>query len=587
MVLMKSADVYLLVVGLLSAGFLTLLFTDALVVVCRRKGWGTPPRSSRHIHSDPIPRFGGIALVMGLVSTIAIVQALHTYIIQQGSNLHDLRLILPVMMIFLVGLADDVWHLTATQKFAAQTGVAALVFFEGIRVIVPIPTWMGGHEGIVSFFTTIFWIVLITNAINLIDGMDGLAAGTGAISALTIGIICFINGAFSSALLSLILVGCLIGFLRHNFHPARIFLGDSGSYSLGMLLAVVSIEGVLQQKSLTLFLVSLPVATVVLPIFDTGTTVLRRWLRGGSLFMPDRNHIHHRLLESGMSQRQAVLALYVASAVYGLVSLLTLYSGREILVVLVLTATPFAGLGYLGYTEGKQVREIFAQLKRRRRRSPALMNVRQAIAQLNRSRSIEDVVSGLRSLTAAAPFHGFSLAVRVPFELAEPEEASLTEDSDLVSQIDLDNFQAELLTAEESSGKPNLETMPFQTPMSLRDDDRMGLSSGSFRTENFTDDDNWHCVMHCYQRGADMREDSPQVLRLVPCVRDDLKVAVELEVEKSHGEQLLNLMNGPLLNALQQACENISPMSVQHGAWAQKSQATGEFHGFQPSCDPG
>jgi UDP-GlcNAc:undecaprenyl-phosphate GlcNAc-1-phosphate transferase len=450
-----------------------------------------------------------------------------------------------------VGFADDVWHLSATRKFAAQTAVAALVFFEGIKVIVPIPSWMGSYQAeIVSFFATIFWIVLITNAVNLIDGMDGLAAGTGAISALTIGIICFINGAFSSALISLILVGCLVGFLRHNFHPARIFLGDSGSYSVGMLLAVVSIEGVLQQKSLTLFLVSLPVATLVLPIFDTGTTVFRRWLRGGSLFMADKNHIHHRLLESGMSQRQAVLALYVASAVYGLISLLTLYSGREILVALVLTATPFAGLGYLGYTEGKQVREIFTQLKRQRRRSPALMHVRQAITQLNRSHSIEEIVSGLRSLTAAAPFHGFRLAVRVPFG---------SMDSQLNPQPGFDSFHADFMGAEGVNDNQSLENSDIAAPMALLEENVFSIPDTQDSTGDYGDGDNWHCVTHQYQRAEGLIEDAPEVLRLVPCRRDDLNMTVELEVEKTHGEHLLNLMNGPLLNALQQACERIPP----------------------------
>jgi UDP-GlcNAc:undecaprenyl-phosphate GlcNAc-1-phosphate transferase len=211
----------------------------------------------------------------------------------------------------LIGAVDDVRGLRASHKLLAQVVVATLAYTWGFRIdAVSLPIVGTLSMGVFALPVTIVWIVGITNAMNLIDGLDGLAAGVAFFGALTSFVIAHVTGNAFVALLSAGLMGVLAGFLFFNFNPARIFMGDSGSYFLGFVLATLSLSGALQQKASTAVSLLVPVIALGLPIFDTFFTMLRRFLERRSIFSPDRGHIHHRLLDLGLTHRRAVIVLY-------------------------------------------------------------------------------------------------------------------------------------------------------------------------------------------------------------------------------------------------------------------------------------
>jgi UDP-GlcNAc:undecaprenyl-phosphate GlcNAc-1-phosphate transferase len=228
----------------------------------------------------------------------------------------------------LVGLADDLLGLSYRWKLAAQVVGASWIWYCGFRIEIvsnPLGGWL--EIEMLSFPLTVLWIVGITNAVNLIDGLDGLATGIALITTIAVAVIAFVRAELGLTAASVALAGSLLGFLRFNFNPARIFLGDSGSMFLGFVLAVMSMRG--SQKGPTIVAIFVPMLVLGLPLLDTGLAVVRRlWRlhhRGarsdsatyryvlsnlGEVFLPDREHIHHRLLQVGLSHRRAVLVLY-------------------------------------------------------------------------------------------------------------------------------------------------------------------------------------------------------------------------------------------------------------------------------------
>jgi UDP-GlcNAc:undecaprenyl-phosphate GlcNAc-1-phosphate transferase len=263
-----------------------------------------------------------------------------------------LSLLLPALMIFLLGLYDDLFSVGPWAKFAVQVMAAVAVFLAGFRVI-ELPLVFGnrslGFAG--SLAATVFWVLLITNAFNLVDGLDGLAAGSALFSTLTVVVISLMNGRVMIGLIGLALAGAILGFLRFNFNPATIFLGDCGSLFIGFVLSVLALVGA--GKSSTVVAVAIPVVSFGLPILETGISVVRRFLSGQPLFAPDRHHIHHKLLERGLTQRQVVVILYGVSAVFGLLSALLLYPGGPTVgvVLFVIGAGILIGVQHLNYPE--------------------------------------------------------------------------------------------------------------------------------------------------------------------------------------------------------------------------------------------
>ena len=298
---------------------------------------------ARKTHTAPMPRIGGVAVFAGFIAGMTFAAYATGLLFHLPQGVYWRGLIFAATGLFLVGLLDDLRGLSFRWKFAAQIIAAVFVWQSGFRIeVVSHP--LGGDLNLawMSLPITVLWIVGITNAVNLIDGLDGLAAGIALITTLTVGLIAFDRGLLGVTAASVTLAGALAGFLRFNFNPARIFLGDSGSLFLGFVLAVTSVRG--SQKGPTAVAVLVPLLVLGLPLMDTGLAVVRRSLRIGArgrkrdgstvayflrnyqqVFLPDRGHIHHRLLDLGLSHRNAVLVLYGVGVAFAMVAFSTVF----------------------------------------------------------------------------------------------------------------------------------------------------------------------------------------------------------------------------------------------------------------------
>ncbi len=266
----------------------------------------------RSVHSAPVPYLGGAALYVAFALTYAILgitDPLLPGILVAGG------------FIVLLGLVDDLNRLPAAVKLAGQIVCALILLSYGVE-IERVTNPMGGfiYFGMWSGPVTVLWVVAFTNAINFIDGLDGLAAGVAGIAAITLATVAVQTGQPAVALyLTGALAGVSFGFLPFNFHPAKIFMGDAGSMFLGFVLAAVSIAGTL--KSTAAIALGIPVLAVGLPVMDTAFAIVRRWRNGQALYEPDRGHLHHRLLQMGMTQREAVMLMYCISGWMGISAL--------------------------------------------------------------------------------------------------------------------------------------------------------------------------------------------------------------------------------------------------------------------------
>ncbi len=283
---------------------------------------------ARKVHSVPVPCWGGLGIYLGFTAAVLLGVPLTREI--QG-------LLAGGVAILLVGLVDDWRGLSPWTKLAGQIAAASILVAFGITVdFVTNP--LGGmlYLGAFSIPVTIAWIVGITNALNLVDGLDGLAAGIAAISAGTIAVVSFGQEAPLVACCALLLAAAVLGFLPHNFHPARIFMGDGGSMFLGFMLASLAVLGL--TKSATAFSLILPILILGIPIFDMVFAIIRRCLRGQHIFTADRDHLHHRLLDLGLNQRQTVLVIYGVNLLLGASAVLLTYLTTEqgVLVLLLL-----------------------------------------------------------------------------------------------------------------------------------------------------------------------------------------------------------------------------------------------------------
>ena len=364
--------------------FLACLFSLALTQVVR---WfalavgAVDHPAHRKLHHHPVPRLGGVAIVGAMAATIVIAVTLG--LLSRQTIVEDSALWGALLagggIIFICGVWDDVSSLSARTKFAVQVAAAGIAVWCGVqldRIVIA-----GDHTlelGMFAVPVTLLWIVGITNAFNLIDGLDGLAAGLGSIASATCAAIFLYSGAIDDATLLLILLGALLGFLPHNFHPAKLFLGDSGSLVLGYLLSVMVITG--SQKYATATAVIIPLLTLAIPIVDTLLSMVRRLLSGQyreglhsvswsrvfpglkQVFTADRDHIHHRLIARGFSHRNAVLLLYgVAAGLSSLAFVAVLAQYRNAVLLLMTVAVAMAiGVAKLGYLNGSASRIGFA-----------------------------------------------------------------------------------------------------------------------------------------------------------------------------------------------------------------------------------
>ena len=325
-----------IVIGTIIAAFavaavLSYFFTPPVKNFAHKVGAIDVPKDARRMHKKPIPRLGGLAIYGGFLCSILIFGQLDETM---------LCVLLGAAIIVALGIFDDVLALGAKLKFVVQIVAAAIpVCIGDLQIglftnLNPLSDTPFVHLGILAVPVTIIWIVCITNAVNLIDGLDGLAVGVSSIAAITMLAVALLTGNMPIAITMAALAGACIGFMPYNLNPAKIFMGDTGSTFLGYMLATVSIMGLFKFYAVISFAV--PFLILGLPIFDTANAIIRRVAAGRSPMSPDRGHVHHKLIDMGFNQKQAVAILYAISATLGLTAVVLTSSGEVKAIVLLL-----------------------------------------------------------------------------------------------------------------------------------------------------------------------------------------------------------------------------------------------------------
>ena len=324
-----------------------LVLTPAVIAFARRTGALDQP-DARKVHARPIPRIGGIGIYAAFMVSI-LVQLIFVELTPEFM-MSLIGLMVGGTIIVAIGIIDDYCDLPAKVKLLGQI-LAAAVLVIGFDVRIDFITDPLGDFIYLELFAipaTIFWIVGLTNTVNLIDGLDGLAAGVSSIAAVTIFLVAMEEGIPFVAMVTAALAGAAVGFLYYNFNPARIFMGDTGSMFLGFMLAGISVVGAV--KSAATIALIVPILALGLPILDTTFAIVRRARNHRPIFKPDKGHLHHRLLAHGFTQKQAVLLMYIVSALFGLcaLALTTVSTQAAVLIVLIVAAAVFVGARKLG-----------------------------------------------------------------------------------------------------------------------------------------------------------------------------------------------------------------------------------------------
>jgi UDP-GlcNAc:undecaprenyl-phosphate GlcNAc-1-phosphate transferase len=299
------------------AMMISFIATPLVKMLANKIGAIDVPKDSRRVHKKPTPLLGGLAIYIAFVAVV---------FLKKGSiSTSEWGILAGATVIVIGGILDDKFELRPLIKLAFQL-VAAVCLLAADVQIESITNPFGNIPyvslGLLYVPLSIIWIVGVTNAINFIDGLDGLAAGSALISTLTILLVAILKERYATACLTAILSGAILGFLPYNFNPASIFMGDTGAQLLGFILAAISIEGAV--KSATAIAIAVPILALGLPIFDTLFAMVRRKVNGKPMSQADRGHLHHRLLDMGLSQRQAVLIMYVISAALGGIAIIAL-----------------------------------------------------------------------------------------------------------------------------------------------------------------------------------------------------------------------------------------------------------------------
>lgn len=318
------------------AGLLAFTLTPPVRVLAHKLKAIDVPEDDRRMHKKPIPRMGGLAIFSAFAVTVLI----FCPITKEVSGL-----LLGALIIAILGILDDIYRLNAWIKLIVQIAAASVPVSFGVKI--GFINFFGKYipfDGILSAVITVFWIVAVTNAVNLIDGLDGLACGVSTISAFSIMVFALLQVNFSVALIVAILAGSCLGFLPYNRNPAVIFMGDTGALFLGYTLSTVSVLGLFKVNAFVSFWI--PFLVFALPLADTITSTIRRLIHKQSIFSPDRGHFHHKLIDFGFTQKQAVAILYSVSILFS-ISAIT-FSEERILESLLIIAVSFV-VGFFNY----------------------------------------------------------------------------------------------------------------------------------------------------------------------------------------------------------------------------------------------
>jgi len=323
-----------------------------------------------------------------------------------------LTILLPGCLIFALGIYDDIHSVGPYAKLAVQSAAGAMLFAGGLRIL-DLPVFFGARHfpWFVGLPLTILWVLAITNAFNLIDGLDGLAAGSALFSTMVVFAVALVSGSSLVSLMALVLAGSILGFLRFNFSPATIFLGDCGSLFIGFMLSALALQGA--QKAPTIIAVAIPVVSFGLPILETALSIVRRFLGGRPVFTADREHIHHKLLQRGLSHRQVVITLYAVSALFALLSLFLLWPTGDMLglVLAVFGTGVWIGVQRLGYVEFGELRRV-AQRSIERQILINNLAIRRATEELKVASDYTQLGRILVAALAGNDFDAFDLRLR-------------------------------------------------------------------------------------------------------------------------------------------------------------------------------
>jgi UDP-GlcNAc:undecaprenyl-phosphate GlcNAc-1-phosphate transferase len=393
----------------LVAACASLALTPWLRRFCERYRLVDEASDGRRVHQRAVPRLGGIAIFLSVLIALSVLGLVNNLLTQALRP--DLREIFAFLicgfLVLLLGIYDDLRGANAAVKFTGLAAVTVLFYSLGGRIEHLSVPFIGGVNlhPVVGFLLTMVWVVGIANAFNLIDGVDGLATGSALFSSLVLLTVSLLQEKAMVAVCALVLTGALAGFLRYNFNPASIFLGDSGSLFVGFSLAALSILG--SQKASTAVAVAIPILAFGLPVVDTGVAIARRFVSGKPIFQGDREHIHHMLLQRGWSQRRVALVLYGVSAVFGLLAMLFVNSGSSLtaVVLFVVGVAVVIALGNLRYHE---VDELRASVKRnigdRRVRAANNLRMRRASQAVAAAGTLDELFDGVLEVLELGEF---------------------------------------------------------------------------------------------------------------------------------------------------------------------------------------
>lgn len=355
------------------------------------------------MHRTAIPRLGGLALYVSCLTALSLLPFLDNLLTQKLRTLDAdvLTIFIPATLVLILGVYDDLRGTNAVFKFTGLAIIATIFYALGGRIdALSIPLF-GSVElpPLLSFLLTIVWLVGITNAFNLIDGLDGLASGAALFSSLVILGVSISQDRPLMIVVSLVLCGAVAGFLRYNFNPASIFLGDSGALFIGFLLAAMSVLGT--QKASTAVAIFVPILAFGFPVVDTAMTMGRRLISRKPVFQGDREHIHHMLLARGWSQRRVALVLYGVCAAFGLLALIFPASGPKLtgFMMFVISVAVIIAVGHLRYHEVDEIRAgVRRNLADRRLRVANNIRVRRAALALSKASDLHEMFEAMRHL---------------------------------------------------------------------------------------------------------------------------------------------------------------------------------------------
>ena len=353
-------------IAFLIAFIVSFMATPYTIKIAEKIGAVDIPKDKRRMHKSAMPKFGGPAVILGfLISAIYLLAIMN---IEGSINLFSeenyftklIGIFIGILIITVTGIVDDIKTIKPLTKLAGQLLAAIAVVHFGVRIehmTIPFITeTLKLSNTAVSSLITVIWIVGITNAINLTDGLDGLSSGITLISCISLLIIFALNGSPLIAIILITsLIGALLGFLPYNFSPAKTFIGDTGSNFLGFMLSIISILGV--AKTYTIAVIVLPVIVLGLPIIDVVFAIIRRLVKGKSIkaiFQADKGHLHHKLVAQGFSQKQAVLIMYGASAACGMFAIILFDSGIWKALSFLLMFIAAVAIGYKNFSKEKE-----------------------------------------------------------------------------------------------------------------------------------------------------------------------------------------------------------------------------------------